>query len=125
MKKLFFSAVVDSVLNRVGTLFGNVMLRRAMTHVASSEAAHMAEIEARIAELQEAGHSHAAARLSAHLEQLGTEDPSRAMTTQFGQTLLADTYVSEDSQNAAISAPEDRPQRGRRRKTSRLESATE
>lgn len=92
MRKLLFTSLIDAVLNRVGSVFSNIFLRRLAAHAAATEAMDLAAIEERIASLRADGCDFAADRLEAYLHEAKGDDPSFVAATSFGRQLLADDY---------------------------------
>ena len=117
MRKLIFTSLIDATLNRIGSFFSNVFLRRMATHVAASEALDIAAIEERIEQLESEGRPIAAKRLAAHLDDLRGDDPTHAMSTGF---CLAN-YLPTSLQMAPPALPDletkdsKKPKRGRSR----------
>lgn len=97
MRKLFFAALVDATLNRAGSFFSNIFLRRLAAHAAADEAVVIAAIEARRAQLEDEGRPVAAERLSRFLSDLNGDDPSYEASTCFARQLLADEYLDVDT----------------------------
>lgn len=98
MKKLVFSNLVDAILNRVGGVVSNMLLRRLATHVAQSEAADLATAEEQLKVLKDNGHTAAVSRLESYLETAKEDDPSFAIGTSFGRQLLADSFETDSAE---------------------------
>lgn len=126
MKKLIFSSLVDAVLNRVGGIVSNMLLRRLAMHAAQSEAADLAMTEEQLKELKEKGHTASVMRLESFLQTANQDDPSFAIGTSFSRQLLADSIETDTAEMRGEPGANGKPpgkRRGRKPKALALPQA--